>query len=138
MEKLKLQSAIELQIKYCMTFDGYKCGIYVNSTNAKYVNEVLQEIIKNISDESVLKYNFKCIVPFIYFTNNSNIKIIVPSDSARGYRINGSIIDNDISLEVKNTIIYPKIIPRILGKYNWESMEDVRKRILTVEIEEVK
>ena len=138
MEKLKLQSAIELQIKYCMTFDGYKCGIYVNSTNAKYVNEVLREIIKNISDEYILKYDFKCIVPFIHFTNKSHIMILVPLDSVRGYRFNGVIIDDSISLEEKNTIIYPKLVPRILGKYKFESMEDVRKRILTVEIEEVK
>lgn len=138
MEKLKLQSVIELQIKYCMTFDGYKCGIYVNSTNAKYVIEVLREIIKNISDECVLKYDFKYIVPFIYFTNNSYIKIIVPSDSVRGYRFNGVIIDDCISLKEKKEIIFPKLVPRILGKYDWESMEDVRKRILTVEIEEVK
>ena len=65
------------------------------------------------------------------------MKVFVPSDNCRGYKINGCLIDEDIAQDTKDCIIYPLIMQRYVevdGVLKFEDRLETNKRIVEVEI----
>lgn len=65
------------------------------------------------------------------------MKIIVANDSSKGNKTNGCLIDEDISNDIKRMIVYPQLFPRIISleDFKLESWDDVKKRVVEVQIE---
>lgn len=64
-------------------------------------------------------------------------KVFVPSDNCRGYRINGCLIDENIAQDIKNCILRPIIVPRLVeidGVSKFEDRLETNKRIVEVKI----
>lgn len=75
---------------------------------------------------------------FVAFSNGSYMKIFQPSENCRGYKFNGCLIDENIAQDVKDCIIYPIIMPRLIkfddGRIEFEDWSEVKNRIVTVKI----
>ena len=137
----KFRDELKKQILYCCSMNNFRATVYISSKNKiKYVRNVLNEIIDNVT---YIKYeNLRCVFSqnenFITFSNGSRLKVIVPTESSRGNKTNGCLIDIDILDNIKRTIIYPQLFPRLLSeeKYNFDSWNNVKERVVEVEIRE--
>ena len=132
---MNLFDAIQKQINFCQYNEKYKCGIFVkNSERIKIVTEVISYLIQNPSGVIELKKN-KCDA-LVTFRNGSLIRVIVANDGVRGYRWNGLIIDSDISQEIINTIILPRLILLKLEDDQYNSNDNPRDRVYYCSINE--
>ena len=121
-----LNREIKKQVEHCLNFNMYKAGIFVSDTSKiGKINEILDEINKIVGKL------------YVEFWNSSSMKVFVPSDNCRGYKINGCLIDEDIAQDVKDCIIYPRIMQRYVevdGVLKFEDRLETNKRIVEVEI----
>ena len=137
----KFRDELKKQILYCCSMNNFRATVYISSKNKiKYVRNVLNEIIDNVT---YMKYEkLRCVFSqyenFIIFSNGSRLKVIVPTESSKGNKTNGCLIDIDIFDNTKRTIIYPQLFPRTTSEKNdnFESWDEVKKRVVEVEIKE--
>lgn len=132
-----LRREIKKQIEYCINFDRYKAGIFVSDTSKiSKTNEILGEINKTVGKLYVIKSRKNEL--FVEFLNGSSIRVFVLSGNCRGCRFNGFLIDEDIAQDVKNCIIQPMIVPRLIevddGIFEFEDRSETNKRIVEVEM----
>lgn len=132
-----LNREIKKQVEHCLNFNRYKAGIFVSDTSKiGKINEILDEINKIVGKMmhiAKLKENEL----YVEFWNGSSMKVFVPSDNCRGYKINGCLIDEDIAQDTKDCIIYPRIMQRYVevdGVLKFEDRLETNKRIVEVEI----
>lgn len=133
-----LKYELEKQLLYCHVMDNFRAAVYVSSKDKiSCVNNILFDIFDNSFPVKPIRYVFNKYEPFIEFPNGSILKIIFVNDSSRGNKINGCLIDEDISNDVKQKIVYPQLFPRIISleDFKLESWDDVKKRVVEVEIQ---
>lgn len=107
-----LRREIKKQIEYCIKFDRYKAGFFVSDVSKiNKIKEILDGVNK-IVGQMVHVVKLKEYELYVEFWNGSSMKVFVPSDNCRGYKINGCLIDEDIAQDVKDCIIYPRIMQR--------------------------
>ena len=134
-----LRREIKKQIEYCIKFDRYKAGIFVSDTSKiGKINEILDEINKIVGKLYVIKSRKNEL--FVEFLNGSSMRVFVPSDNCRGCKFNGFLIDEDIAQDVKDCIIHPMIVQRLIevddGILEFEDTLETNKRIVEVEMQE--
>lgn len=132
-----LRREIKKQVEYCLNFNRYKAGFFVSdSSKIGKIKEILDGVNKIVGQMMhVVKRKENEL--YVEFWNGSSMKVFVPSDNCRGYKINGCLIDEDIAQDVKNCIIYPMIIQRYVevdGVLEFEDRLETNKRIVDVEI----
>ena len=129
---------LEKQILYCCSMDKFRAAIYVSSKDKiGYVKNILDDIFTgNSFSIKNIRYVFSQYVYFIEFSNGSILKIIIANDSSKGNKINGCLIDKDISNDIKQMIIYPQLSRRVISleDFTFEAWDDVKKRVTEVEI----
>ena len=134
-----LKYELEKQLLYCCYMDKFRAAIYVSSKDKiGYVKNILDDIFTgNSFSIKNIRYVFSQYVYFIEFSNGSILKIIIANDSSKGNKINGCLIDKDISNDIKRMIVYPQLFPRIISieDFKLESWDDVKKRVIEVQIE---
>lgn len=132
-----LNREIKKQVEHCLNFNRYKAGIFVSDTSKiGKINGILDEINKIVGQMTYV-VKLKENELYVEFWNGSSMKVFVPSDNCRGYKINGCLIDEDIAQEVKDCIIYPRIMQRYIevdGILEFEDRLETNKRIVEVEI----
>lgn len=109
MIRIELIEALQKQIEFCKKENNYMCGIYVNSEGNK--NTVLNLIYFLTRNDTKVKIKNNTRESFVGFDDRSFIKIIKANNYARGHRFNGMIIDSQISKEIVNTIVLPRLVP---------------------------
>lgn len=134
-----LRREIKKQIEYCINFDGYKAGVFVSDTSKiNKINEILKKENEANLQLQIIKYRFTKREMFVEFSNGSYMKIFQPSENCRGYKFNGCIVDKNITQNVKDCIIHPIIMPRLIkfddGRIEFEDWSEVKNRIVTVKI----
>lgn len=132
-----LNREIKKQIEYCLNFNRYKAGFFVSDVSKiNKIKEILDGVNK-IVGKMMHVVKLKENELYVEFWNGSSMKVFVPSDNCRGYKINGCIIDEDIAQDVKDCIIYPRIMQRYVevdGVLKFEDRLETNKRIVEVEI----
>ena len=132
-----LRREIKKQVEYCLNFNRYKSGFFVSDVSKiDKIKEVLDGVNK-IVGQMMHVVKLKENELYVEFRNGSSMKVFVPSDNCRGYKINGCLIDEDIAQDVKDCIIYPMIMQRyveINGILKFENRLETNKRIVEVEI----
>ena len=73
----------------------------------------------------------------LFFSNSSILRVFNLSDlkTNRGYKCNGCIIDKEMPQELKEVLVYARIIPRTFtmdGEYSYETWDAVKERIKEV------
>ena len=73
----------------------------------------------------------------LFFSNSSILRVFNLSDlkTNRGYICNGCIIDKEMPQELKEVLVYARIMPRTFamdGEYNYETWDAVKERIKEV------
>lgn len=96
-----LNREIKKQVEYCLNFNRYKAGFFVSDVSKinkiKEILDGVNKIVGQMMHVAKLKENEL----YVEFWNGSSMKVFVPSDNCRGYRINGCLIDEDIAQDVK-------------------------------------
>lgn len=102
----------------CMLMPRYKVLIALNREDIRDLYKTLGSIIDTIDESLIYRhfYNNSHNQAIIDFKNGSEIKIIEPNESSRGYRFNTLIIDDILksSKDKKDTIdciLMPKLRP---------------------------
>lgn len=133
-----LKYELEKQLLYCRVMEKFRAAVYVSSKDKiGCVKNILLDIFDDSFPVKTIRYVFNEYESFIKFPNGSILKIIFVNDSGRGNKFNGCLIDEDISNDVKQMIVYPQLYPRIisLGDFKLEPWDDVKKRVIEVEIQ---
>ena len=132
-----LNREIKKQVEYCLNFNRYKAGFFVSDVSKinkiKEILDGVNKIVGKMMHVAKLKENEL----YVEFWNGSSMKVFVPSDNCRGYKINSCLIDEDIAQDVKDCIIYPRIMQRYVEVDDVIKFEDrlkTNKRIVEVEI----
>lgn len=132
-----LKYELEKQLLYCHVMEKFRAAVYVSSKDKiGCVKNILLDIFDNSFPVKTIRYVFNEYKSFIEFPNGSILKIIFVNDSGRGNKFNGCLIDEDISNDVKQMIVYPQLYPRIISLeyFKLEPWDDVKKRVVVVEI----
>lgn len=131
-----LRREIKKQVEYCLNFNRYKAGFFVSDVSKiGKIKEILDGVNKIVGQMYVIKSNQNWL--YVEFLNGSNMKVFVPSDYWRGCKFNGCLIDENITQDVKDYIIYPMIMQRYVevdGVLKFEDRLETNKRIVEVEI----
>ena len=132
-----LNREIKKQVEYCLNFNRYKAGFFVSDVSKiNKIKEILDGVNK-IVGQMMHVVKLKENELYVEFWNGISMKVFVPSDNCRGYKINGCLIDEDIAQDVKDCIIYPMIMQRYVevnGILEFEDKLETNKRIVEVEI----
>lgn len=132
-----LKYELEKQLLYCHVMEKFRAAVYVSSKDKiGCVKNILFDIFDDSFPIKTIRYAFNKYESFIEFPNGSILKIIFVNDSGRGNKFNGCLIDEDISNDVKQKVVYPQLFPRIISleDFKHESWDDVKKRVVEVEI----
>lgn len=128
MNQLELQ--IYKQMIYCTTINHFKSVILLSS---KEKRESMRQVFFNLANKYfkplIYKKYFNQYDSYVVFKNGSVIKLLVLSDHIRGEKYNGCLIDEDISTYVKQTFIFPKMMPILNSDIYSDSWESVKKRV---------
>lgn len=134
-----LKYELEKQLLYCHVMEKFHAAVYVSSKDKiDCVKNILLDIFDDSFPVKTIRYVFNEYKSFIEFPNGSILKIIFVNDSGRGNKFNGCLIDEDISNDVKQMIVYPQLYPRIISleDFKLEPWDDVKKRVVEVKIGE--
>lgn len=134
-----LKYELEKQLLYCHVMEKFRAAVYVSSKDKiGCVINILFDIFDNSFPVKTIRYVFNEYEPFIEFPNGSILKIIFVNDSGRGNKFNGCLIDEDISNDVKQMIVYPQLFPRIISleDFKLESWDEVKERVVEIKIGE--
>lgn len=149
---------LKMQIEFCNYNYNYKCGVFVSSfEKRKIVMDTISKILPVPNHNVELRVSSNEAIA--RFKNGSLIRIIPMSQNARGLKLNGGIIDNEIDSSLVETIIFPCMMPLTSSivdgtenkdkpisrvflskisyddvneasrKYNYETTEDIRNAI---------
>ena len=132
---MKLIEALQKQMNFCKEKENYKCGVYViSSEHRKIVMEVISNIIPRPNRDIDLQMG-GCWAE-ARWRNGSVLRIIYANDGARGERLNGVIIDNELSNEVIRCVVMPALKPILLDtqKFEYEDDKELMNRFYTVDI----
>lgn len=134
-----LRREIKKQIEYCIKFDRYRAGIFVSDTSKiGKIKEILKKENEANLQLQIMKCRFTEREMFVEFSNGSYIKILLASENYRRCKFNGCIVDTNIKQEIRNYIIRPSIIPRLIkiddSCIEFEDRSETKKRIVEVEI----
>lgn len=131
-----LKREIKKQVEYCLNFERYKTAIVVSdSSKIEKVSNILLEMIENIPQELIRDVRIKTFGQreSIIFYNSNSIKLFVASPTNKAEKLNGCIVDKDISyfdFPIKGYMVYP------MCDDNWfiEDQSEADKRVVEVEI----
>ena len=132
-----LKDELEKQLLYCCDMSNFRAAVYVSSKDKiGYIKSTLDDIFDNSFPIKHIRYVFGQCENFIDFPNGSKFKIIVANERSRANKVNGCLIDEGISNDIKQMIIYPQLFPRIISveDFKLEPREDVKKRVVEVKI----
>ena len=122
-----------------MCKDGTFHSAVFCSTHEKkiIVEKSLDKILANIPKESHLLLSRHDNTSVLFFSNSSILRVFNLSDlkTNRGYKCNGCIIDKEMPQELKEVLVYARIMPRTFamdGEYNYETWDAVKERIKEV------
>lgn len=100
-----LNREIKKQVEYCLNFNRYKARFFVSDVSKiNKIKEILDGVNK-IVGQMMHVVKLKENELYVEFWNGSSMKVFVPSDNCRGYKINGCLIDEDIAQDIKNCIL---------------------------------
>ena len=134
----QLEEALREQIGYCVKMDHFHSGVFCFTQKKKtIVEELLNKIIEDLPEESHLLLSRRDNTSALFFSNSSILRIFNLHDlkTNRGYKCNGCIIDKEIPQELKEVLVYARIIPRTFtmdGEYDYEIWDAVKERIKEV------
>ena len=132
MRIIDLIEALQEQIKFCQEQKRYRCGIYVTTqVKREMVNEILENILPSYRVQKLVISRFHTEA---IFTNGNSIEVVNADDTARGYRFNGSIIDDETDEETYNCVILPKIMPLHRDDGWYDDNDNPANRLYTVNI----
>lgn len=132
---IDLVQALENQMRFCQEKSNYKCGVYIKD---KIQRQIVMDTISNlipIPNRNIeLRMSVSC--GEARWRNGSVLRIINANESARGHRINGAIINNEIDREIVNCVIMPalKLITTNYETCEYEPDSELAKRIYTVDM----
>ena len=127
----ELEKRIKEQINYCLEYKYFRSVVWISSEDKMgKVDELPDDIMRRYFQWS--KNEFQ--VDFVL--KHSNLKVIKCNERQRGIKTTGCIIDEDISDYEKSTLIYTKLVPRIISIQNgiFESSEEIKARVHEVKI----
>ena len=122
-------------MRFCQEKSNYKCGIYIkNQEQRRIVMETISNLIPTPNRDVELRMSPSC--GEAKWINGSVLRIINANDSARGHRIHGAIINNEIDRETVNCVIMPalKLITTNYEMCEYEPDSELMKRIYTVDM----
>lgn len=134
----QLEEALREQIDYCEKMDDFHSAVFCFAQEKKtIVEELLNKIVSNLSEESHLLLSRRDNTSVLFFSNSSILRVFNLSDlkTNRGYKCNGCIIGKEMPQELKEVLVYARIIPRTFtmdGEYNYETWDAVKERIKEV------
>lgn len=126
-------NALEKQFYFCLTEYNYRCGVYLPYANeVEYMKNVrcICELVRQISNNNELLNDSIDVIRYskydscVRFKNGNFIKIVQASDSARGNKFTGMIVDEKIDINVMNCIVYPSLIPLRCDKEHFFKLGD--------------
>lgn len=134
----ELEKALKEQIDYCEEMNGFHSAVFCSTQEKKVTSEeVLNKIVESLSKESHLFLSRRDNTSVLFFSNSSILRVFNLSDlkTNRGYKCNGCIIDKEMPQELKEVLVYARIMPRTFamdGEYNYETWDAVKERIKEV------
>ena len=134
----QLEEALREQIDYCEKMDDFHSAVFCFAQEKKIiVEELLNKIVSNLSEESHLLLSRRDNTSVLFFSNSSILRVFNLSDlkTNRGYKCNGCIIGKEMPQELKEVLVYARIIPRTFtmdGEYSYETWDAVKERIKEV------
>lgn len=133
-----LRREIKKQVEFCLNFNGYKAGLFISDVSKIDKIKGILDGVNKIVGQMMYVVKLKENELYVKFWNDSNIKVFAPSDNCRRCKFNGCLIDEDIAQDVKDCIIYPMIVPRLIevddGIFEFEDRLETNKRIVEVEM----
>lgn len=101
---------LKTQIEFCEYNYGYRCGVFVSSSEKrKIVMDTISKILPVPNYKVELRISSNEAIA--KFKNGSLIRIVPMSENTRGLKLNGGIIDNEIDANLVETIIFPCMMP---------------------------
>lgn len=117
-------------MRFCEEERNYKCGIYITTeANKEIVMKVIGNLLPIYNREVEIRNNH--YESFIKYPNGNLIRIVRAnnSNSARGQRFNGMIVDYNISKEIIDTVILPHLMPLRIGENMYDSEDNPLSRM---------
>lgn len=131
----QLEEALREQIDYCVKMEHFHSVVFCSTQEKKIIVEKsLDKILENIPKESHLFLSRRDNTSVLFFSNSSVLRVFNLSDlkTNRGYKCNGCIIDKEMPQELKEVLVYARIIPRTFtmnGEYDYETWDAVKERV---------
>lgn len=135
MSFIDLVQALENQMRFCSEKNNYKCGIYIkNQEQRRIVIETISNLIPTPNRDIELRMSPSC--GEARWSNGSVLRIINANDNARGHRIQGAIINNEIDRDIVNCIVMPALRKITLNfeRNEYESDSELMSRVYTVDM----
>lgn len=123
------------QIDYCVKMEHFHSAVFCSTREKKIIVEkLLDKILENIPKESHLLLSRRDNTSVLFFSNSNVLRVFNLSDlkTNRGYKCNGCIIDKEMPQELKEVLVYARIIPRTFtmnGEYDYETWDAVKERV---------
>lgn len=134
----QLEEALREQIDYCVKMEHFHSAVFCSTQEKKIIVEkLLDKILENIPKESHLLLSRRDNTSVLFFSNSNVLRVFNLSDlkTNRGYKYNGCIIDKEMPQELKEVLVYARIIPRTFtmnGEYDYETWDAVKERVKEV------
>lgn len=134
----QLEEALREQIDYCVKMEHFHSAVFCSTREKKIIVEkLLDKILENIPKESHLLLSRRDNTSVLFFSNSNVLRVFNLSDlkTNRGYKCNGCIIDKEMPQELKEVLVYARIIPRTFtmnGEYDYETWDAVKERVKEV------
>lgn len=131
----QLEEALREQIDYCVKMEHFHSAVFCSTREKKIIVEkLLDKILENIPKESHLLLSRRDNTSVLFFSNSNVLRVFNLSDlkTNRGYKCNGCIIDKEMPQELKEVLMYARIIPRTFtmnGEYDYETWDAVKERV---------
>ena len=131
----QLEEALREQINYCVKMEHFHSAVFCSTREKKIIVEkLLDKILENIPKESHLLLSRRDNTSVLFFSNSNVLRVFNLSDlkTNRGYKCNGCIIDKEMPQELKEVLVYARIIPRTFtmnGEYDYETWDAVKERV---------
>lgn len=130
-----LVQALEKQIEFCEQYERYKCGVFVRT---QVQREIVTKCISNLlSSSAQVQHRISNHETRFWWENGSCITVLQVSDSVRGHKFNGVVIDGGIDRDVANYSIMPYLttITYDIENKRIENFGNVEERVFVVEIQ---
>ena len=129
----QLEEAWREQIDYCVKMEHFHSAVFCSTREKKIIVEkLLDKILENIPKESHLLLSRRDNTSVLFFSNVLRVFNLSDLKTNRGYKCNGCIIDKEMPQELKEVLVYARIIPRTFtmnGEYDYETWDAVKERV---------